>query len=259
MLATYFSLGTIFYFSWVIGWFLLVTSSIYLLINYVFQLQNKIIIYDKFFFVLGIFIFILYEPFIYLLQGLNFPLVKSVQGINISTNNYETNFDIYVANKTGLICSIYMLFFYFGRMLVSNILNSSAIDHSKNISINGAWLFVYFLLALSPFFFSGTDSVINNFLINLAGRSAGNIGFSVTAAGSTNFIIILLSASILPTVVLMIIFIINKNIFIKFVGLLLTIFLFILYASLGGRSGIIMIFLIILVFLAYKIYKKYRY
>ena len=120
-----FSLGTVFNFSWKIGWSVLMISTSLLILFYIYHLLNKKIIFDKFLFLLGVFIFIILEPYIFLLQGSDFPFIDN-----------RTISDNYVANKTGVIASTYILFFYIGRIIASYLIKPKVvIDNNKNSRI----------------------------------------------------------------------------------------------------------------------------
>jgi len=222
-----FSLGTVFNFSWKIGWSVLMISTSLLILFYIYHLLNKKIIFDKFLFLLGVFIFIILEPYIFLLQGSDFPFIDN-----------RTISDNYVANKTGVIASTYILFFYIGRIIASYLIKPKVvIDNNKNSRISLFLLSLFILIAVSPFFIHGADSFINNFLNNIVGRSTGNIGFTSVSIGSTNPVIVLLGAAILPTIILTAVYAMGKNILVKALSLLVSIGLIFIYASLGGNRS----------------------
>jgi hypothetical protein len=145
-----FSLGTVFNFSWKIGWIILMISTTFLILFYIHQLLNKKIIYDKFLFLLGVFIFIVLEPYIFLLQGSSFPFIDN----RVISDNY-------IANKTGVITSVYVVFFYIGRVIASNLIKPKVvIGNNKNSKISLIFLSLFILIAVSPFFISGKDSFV---------------------------------------------------------------------------------------------------
>tara|TARA_Y200000002_G_C22681945_1_gene664459 strand:- start:1689 stop:3098 length:1410 start_codon:yes stop_codon:yes gene_type:complete len=247
IISSLFSLGMQVSFSWRVGWTVLTLISISLLVSYINQLTNKKIIYDKFLFLLGIFVFIMFEPFIFLFQGLDFPFVDD----RLISDNF-------IANKTGLIVSLYALFFYVGRIIAFKFIRPKPIkSYQANSKIGLISISLFIIMAISPFFISGTESLIDNFLINIAGRSTGNIGFSSVSLGASNFIIVLLGASILPTIILVGIYAMDKNIFLKILFSSICIILFILYASLGGRSGVILVFITLMILWHVKSKKRF--
>ena len=151
-----FSIGMIFNFSWKIGWVIAFIAIVFLLLFYAFELANKKIIYDKFLFLFGVLIFILLEPTVFLFQGLNFPFIN---GLEISSN--------YIANKTGVIISLYIVFFYIGRVIALNVIKPKTIvTNNRTDQMSSLLLGLFILMAVSPFFLSGGNDLFANFLIN---------------------------------------------------------------------------------------------
>lgn len=240
-----FTIGLLFEYSWKIGWFYL---SIILLVSIFYYLKKTIqkqIIYDKLLFTLGVFIFIIVEPFYFIIIDSGFPYVDN----QIINNNY-------FANKAGVIISVYIFSFFIGRLIAIKLLskkNKNTLSNSVE-KINVKLLMIYIFLAITPFFVYGSSDLISNFFMNIMARSSGYVAFSSSGAGSQNPIITLLVQSIPTTILLMAIYVKKSKFFIKILAIFITVILMFLYISMGGRSGTILIFLTlgIIFFIKYK-------
>ena len=246
LLITFFVyyLSLIFEFSWKISWFFLAITAIYIIVLYGVRALNNEIVYDKFLFMLGVFVFIIYEPFTIIFSDYGFPNINDL---------YIT--DDYTANMVGFITIVYILSFYLGHFLVFLtsqkkfiITNNESNFRNKDDHVKGWLIVVYFILAILPFFIFGSSNIIENFIFNLNARANGYVAFATGGLGSQNPIISLLAQSIPATIILLAIYMDRINIKKKFIVAIFMIFLLVLYISLGGRSGVVFVFMSIALF-----------
>lgn len=213
-------------YSWKIGWSLMSLTSFLLLGFFAYKIYRGTILFDKFLFFLGMSVFILYEPFLFLLSGLGFPFVWGT----------ETP-DDYIGNKVGLIVSIYIIFFYVGRTFALNFIRPRDDFIKHNNKFNPIFLSIFIFLSLIPFFLFGTGNFIDNFFLNIAGRSSGYVAFATAGLGTQSPVISLFAQTIVISVILLFIYSRNKTNLFKLFVIFLSLVLFALYVSLGGRSG----------------------
>ena len=231
-------------FSWEIGWSLLAIFSFSMIIyNAYLTLKNKIVTH-LLLFNLGIFIFITLEPFLALISGKDFPSIL----VNVSDN--------YIANKTGLIVSVYLLTFYLGALISELKIKKKyfLIKNSKKIHVG--LLFSFIVISVIPFLFYGSEGIISNLLNNILARQSGYVAFSSGGLGNENPIILLL-IQFLPTILIIlgVLFFENKG-FKRLLIVTLIFILMILYISLGGRGGVTMIILSLILYYNFRPSKK---
>lgn len=234
----YFSL--IFEFSWKISWFFLTLTTLYILIIYSIKALKGEVVYDKLLFILGLIVFIIYEPA---------SLIFSTKGFPDVNNTYIN--DDYVANFVGFMTVVYIYSFYLGHMLTQSFYSRKKMlvfNKGESDELKPYLLIFYFIIACLPFFIFGSSSIVENFLFNLNARANGYVAFASGGLGSKNPIISLLAQSIPATIILLAIYmdkISNRQKIIVFIFMM---FLFFLYISLGGRSGVIFVFMSIAIF-----------
>lgn len=226
-----FSQGMIFDYSWKIGWVLIFVLISCQLVIFGYGLFKERFMFDKFLFLLGLLIFIISEPFVFLLFGLGFP--------SVNDSEFSGN---YVGNKVGFILSTYIISFYLGRIFAKTLIRSKLTNFaSYKDNINPVLLGSFVALGLLPFFISGDGNFVANFLINISGRASGYVAFSSAGLGNQSPVVALLAQSIPVTILLLVLFAKKRTIIFRVFAVFLSLLMFFLFVSLGGRSGPIIV------------------
>jgi oligosaccharide repeat unit polymerase len=189
---------------------------------------------DAFLVTFFLFTITIVQPFFYALQDLDFPYAWETE---IQSN--------YIANGTGAILSIFLATYFAGRLtLRKKYYDSNNNEFGKKYKgskeISSGILFLFSVLAFYPFFFYGTSGIVENFLINITGRETGYVAFSESAIGNSDPVSVLL-AQLIPIMVILnsLYFLRNKGAKKKTLHLVLSLSLFLLMVSLGGRTWVI--------------------
>lgn len=237
-----FMLGMSLQYPWEIGWIALFVSSSVLLIRYLLQIKQRVYVFHKLLFVLGILLFIIWDPTLALLQSKGFPSV------------YYYLTDDYIPNKVGVIVSIYLVAFYLGVMCFTWLFKKKEkleVEKSE-LKFSRRLVFLFFVMSLSPFLFYGTSGIIGNLMTNLSARNSGYVAFSSGGLGSDNPIIVLLVQFIPATIILVGLSLPKLPKFHKIKALIPMLFLLFLYISLGSRGGTLFILLSLLIYFYIK-------
>lgn len=197
--------------------------------------------FDTCLFSFFIFFFVVLEPVVYALSGLDFPFPW---GTEIRDNN--------VANGTGAIMSVFLMSYYAGR-IPFNVRRRSRRNTEPSppagpqVRFTSGIVLFFSVLSTYPFFAFGSSGLVENLMINITGRQTGYVAFSGGALGSSDPISVLI-AQLIPVMVVLnaVMTATEKKLSKKALHALVFVFLFVLLISLGGRTWVVLVALTLL-------------
>jgi oligosaccharide repeat unit polymerase len=224
-------------FAWQIPWALLGGFTTGLIVLYGVKFLRKELHLDKLLFLLGVYIFVLFEPLHAALNNAVFPYVYDY-----------IHLDSRIIHKTGLLITLYIYTFYVGRRVFLFFIRFKKVRRKKNRHPKSSLLFAYVILSVLPFFIYGKSNILDNFIQNVAIRSTGYVTFASGGLGSQNPIISLL-IHIIPATIFLLWWKTRSQLrkITQAVYFLFMLIILLLYVSMGGRSGVVLVFVVIFI------------
>ena len=244
-----FGLSIIFDINWSIGWICLLFALIFEFSLSMLDIVRVCYSIDSALFCIGMLVFTVLDPNFLLITGSGFPGVDG-----------KIYFGNEVGNLTGFVVCIFCLCFYIGRFFVRYEKARLAIrpgDYGVLSVVKTPILLMAFIVSILAYLMNGQGLSIQNLLNSLAARASGYVAFASSALGSQNPILSLFGQSIPVTVILWILSVKERNWKWKLLASIVSIGLLFLYAALGGRSGIVIVFCTIGIYLLVRQRNKF--
>jgi oligosaccharide repeat unit polymerase len=225
---------------WQIGWlayFLVIVNE---LIASVRSINRHEYQFDILFFSLGMLTFTIIDPIFAIVAGAGFP--------GVDDREYQGSF---IGNHSGFVLTLFCLCFCLGRLVVGQNpkLKFAKTERFQRLQVVRTPILVLaFLLSLLPYFANGDGLSFQNFIGSLNARAGGYLAFSTAGLGNQNPFVTLMAQSIPTAIILWLLSIHERRWAWRIMALLVSIFLLALFASLGGRSGVVMVFVCISIY-----------